>query len=574
MDKKVFWRAIGCILGCFVLYVFFSFPSWREPIMGDEVTVANWIKSFGDSTIKNYFIRDGDRLFGMWHPPTYAYLVSLIGKFTVINEASIRMIGVTSFLISLVLIYAIASGLSRKDDKRELIAILSCLIYTLNPLAVKGSILIDLDVILHVAVLALILALVRYRYRENSHKGLLVCIALFTVTLCIKLSTPVILIMSIFVYQFLRREWGKLIYTLKIAAAGIFSALIIWLIYCRAHNIDFFSIFAVPLSVGSYIPLIKSPGKEGWLVLARNIWSPFMWCSPAFIILGVIGFWRNLRTQTENDSLMTPAQFAFYGLLIFTVYMFVGGVSHSFPKYHYAIVPIFSVLAASVVIKNIKPDRQLFLNTAVLISILILYDIYLVKDPIYLISYALKESVISASRGSVFAVAIEWIARMALLLLTIPIAFLFYMNRKTRGALILALFVSMLASNIALLFIQRGAVYNTVYCYGGRGMRGAADIVMSNTAPGDIILAPPEIVLLSGKNIFSYMTAKNLRSKDMFLDMLKQDDVNCVVYGISGNTSEQYKHIFYAKDVKAILNEKYLRHEAGSYTVWVKRKQG
>ena len=570
MDKKVFWRAVCCILGCFMLYIFFSFPSWREPVMGDEVNIAIWIKGFNNRAVFDYFIRDGDRLFGMWHPPTYAYLASLIGNFTVINESAIRMIGVVSYLISVILIYAITCGLFRKNSEKELIAILSCLIYTLNPLAIKGSLLIDIDVILNAAVLALILSLVRCRYRENSRKDLFICIVLFTATLCIKLSTPAILMMSILAYQLMRREWGKLMYTLKIAIAGIFSATIIWLVYCRAHSIDFFSIFAVPMAVGSYISLINSQGKEGWLILARNIWSPFMWCSPAFIILGVIGFWRNFRTQTEDDSLVPPAQFAFYGLLVFVIYMFVGGVSHSFPKYHYAMVPIFSVLASIAVIKNIKPDKKFLLNTAILITILILYDIYLVKDPIYLISYALKESVISGNGGSIFAVAIKWAASTFFLLLTIPIAFLFYRKKKARGAFISALLAAMLASNISLLFIQRGAVYNTVYCYGASGVRETVDLVTSNTAPGDIIFAPPEIILLSERNMYSYGTAKNVRSKDMFLDMLKQGGLNCIVYGISGNTVDQYRRIFYAEDIRVLLNKKYLPHEIGSYMVWLK----
>lgn len=572
MDKKVFWRAVCCILGCFMLYIFFSFPSWHEPVMGDEATVGIWIKEFNNKAVYDYFIREGDKLFGMWHPPAYPYLASFVGKFTAINESTIRTIGVVSFLISVILIYAIAYSFFRKYGEKEPMAILSCLIYTLNPLAVKGSLLIDIDVIMNVAVLAFILALVRCRYRENSRKELFVCIALFTATLCIKLSTPVILMMAILTYQLMRRDWGRLLFTLKIAAAGVFSAFIIGSIYYRANNMDFFSILTVPLSVGNYIPLIKSPGKEGWLVLARNIWSPFMWCSPAFIILGIIGIWKSLKTHVEDNFFMSPVLFAFYGLLIFVIYMFVGGVTHSFPKYHYAITPVFSVLAAGVIIRNIKSDKSFIIKTAILVSAFVLYDIYFVKDPIYLVSYTLKEAVISGNGGSVLAVAMEWTARIALLLLTIPIALLFYMKRKIRGAFVSALFASMLAFNISMLLIQRAAPYNTVYCYGASGVKETSGFVMSNTSPDDIILAPSEILFLSDRNLRSYGMGNAIRSKDAFLNMLYEGRVNCIVYGITGNTAEQYKRIFCTEEIKSFLGKKYSRHDIGSYTVWLKIK--
>jgi hypothetical protein len=54
--------------------------------------------------------------------------------------------------------------------------------------------------------------------------------------------------------------------------------------------------------------------------------------------------------------------------------------------------------------------------------------------------------------------------------------------------------------------------------------------------------------------------------------MLKEGGVNCIVYGISGNTVDQYKRIFSAKDVRAFLSKEYSGRVIGSYTVWIKNK--
>jgi len=570
MDKRFWLRAVSRITGCWILYLFFSFPSWRDPVMGDEVTVVLWAKSLKYRFITEYFINNGDALFANWHPPTYAYLIGLLGNFTSFNEMAMRSIGILFFLISLALIYAITLELFRKDERRESMASLACFIYALTPFAVKGSMLIDLDIILNVAVLAFILALVLYRHNENSPKKFFLCAALFAVTLSIKNSTPLILVASIFAYQLLRREWKKSLCTVKIAVAGLFLSVVIRLIYCYINKLDFFGIYKQLAQAALYSPLIKYGIKGGWLVLARNVWTPIMWTSPSFAIMAFIGIWEILQTRADDNSLMPAPQFAFYGLVVSVTYALFGGVTHSFPKYHYACVPIFAVLAAAIFIKKVRINKRLLIQMAILFFILLLYNIYFVKDLLYPINYALKEAIIAGNNSAVLAIIKKEAISIVLLLLTIPVAFLFYVRRSVKEAFFIALLITLFASNVSLLSIQRASDYNTVYCYGAKGVREAADLVLSNTSFRDPIFAPREILLLSRRGLSSYTMPMN--NKEKFLNRLKTGDIKCVIYGISGNTVEQYKHIFYAEDVRDYLNKKYLPHEAGSYTVWIRKK--
>jgi hypothetical protein len=177
---------------------------------------------------------------------------------------------------------------------------------------------------------------------------------------------------------------------------------------------------------------------------------------------------------------------------------------------------------------------------------------------------------IAGNNSAVLAIIKKEAISIVLLLLTIPIAFLFYVRRSVKEAFFIALLITLFASNVSLLSIQGAADYNTVYCYGAKGVREAADLVLSNTSFRDPIFAPQEILLLSRRGLTSYTIPMN--NKEKFLDRLKLGDIKCVIYGISGNTVEQYKHIFNAQDVQDCLSKKYLRHEAGSYTVWIRKK--
>jgi len=542
--------------------------------MGDEVYAVLWAKALNDKSIVEYFINNGNAFFANWHPPTYVYLIGVLGNFTSFNEMAMRSIGIISFLISLALIYAITLELFRKDERKSSAAYLACIIYALNPLAVRGSLLIDIEVILNPAVLAFMLALIFYRHDEYSPKKFFLCAALFAVTLSIKYSTPLILMASMFTYQLLRREWKKMLYTAGIVAAGLFLAMIVRFVYCRMNNLDFFGIYRYIAQAPGYIPLVRYGGKEAWLVLARNICTPIIWCSPPFMIMAFIGLWKILKARADDNSLMPAPQFAFYGLVVSVVYIFFGGVTHSFPKYHYASVPVLAILAASIFIKNVRIDRRLLAQMAILFFILLLYNICFVKDLLYPINYALKEAMISGNSSIVSAIIRKEAVRILLLLLTIPAVFLFYARKNVREAFFIALLVTLFASNVSLLSIQGAADYNTVYCYGAKGVREAADFVLSNTSLRDTIFAPQEILLLSKRDLPSYaMTERNRDNKEDFLNILKLGDIKCVIYGISGNMVEQYKRIFQDSGVRAFLNKTYSCHEIGSYTVWLKRKE-
>ena len=571
MNKNIYWpKAFFWILGCFVLYLFLSFSSWHEPIMGDEVTYALSMKALNDKSITEFFINHGNTLFGRWYPPSYPYLIALPGRFFGVNQFTARAVNMSLFLISLILVYGIASELFKKSKKAREIAMLACIIYSLNPLAVRGSMLIDVDgTLLNVALLFVIYLLARDRLEVIPLKKIFIyAIALF-MTFWAKTTTPTLLVGSLIMYRLLNRDRRKLLDVFKLVFLCSFIFCAAWFLYSRAGSRPFSDIFLVPWSVfKSYF--IQGRSIKNWTMIARNIWTVFIWCSPSFVILGLLSLIKIFKEKTVDNSLMSRRQFAFYGVIVFLFYLVVGGVSHSFPKHHFAMMPVFSILISFLLVSDIHFDRDLIRRIGVVVVLLIIYNYYVIGDPLYMVNYALKENIIMSGGSSTPLFMTKAIIAFALLVLTIPIAYLFFAKEKIPKAYLLSLFSTALAFNISLTFIQLKADYNTVYCYGARGVRETAEFVRTHTDVSDRIFAPLEIIWLANEDLSSYLFGPDLWDQDIFLQAIKEDDTQCVVYGITGNTVEQYRRIFHTGEVQQFLKDNYMRRDIGSYTVWYK----
>jgi hypothetical protein len=298
-----------------------------------------------------------------------------------------------------------------------------------------------------------------------------------------------------------------------------------------------------------------------------------VWCSPSFILLSLVAAWDTLREDAADGALMSLKQLAWYGLVVLFFYLIVGGTAYSFPKYHFAILPIFSILIAVYLSKEISFNRQVFRRSAVVVLVFLIYGVFIVKDPLYLINYALKENIVLAGGASQYKIVFKAVMQFILSVLAIPIGFLLFRWLKEKKALLLSLGVTIIGLNLALSLVQSKAAYNTVYCYGAKGVKEAADFVRTHTNIKEPISAPPEIIWLANDNVSSYVISKpdNLKSPEIFLRTVRESHVQCVVYGITGNTLGQYRFVLNSDQVQRFLENGYIRHSIGSYTIWIKK---
>jgi hypothetical protein len=556
----------GTVIACFTLYLLFSFSSWKEPIMGDEVNIGLAARGITDPAISGFFRQEGQSTFGLWHPPGYFHILALSWE-TIpgSRELAARIPGLLFFLLSLFLIYRIAYELPGNEKDKRRSAMVACALFAVNPLAVRGSLLLDIDgTLLNLLILVFIYAMVKTRGDRVSALRLAWLCVLFAATLWAKLTTPSILALSLLAGMALKKESDYALKAAVVVVNGAVLFLATWLAYSWLHRIDFFIIFAVPRSV---IQMFFTQHASGGISpFVRNIWTLAVWTSPAFLLLSALSLAGPLKEKAPRVSLFSERDLALYGLCVAVVYLFVGGVTHSFPKYHFVALPVFCVLVARLLVRESALEKQrllLFCGTFAFLA-----AVYLLSgDPLYTINYALKERIALGQETA--SVVIKAVIQSSLIFIA-PAAALFI--PWARKNILVFLLACALSFNISLSLQQQLARYNTVYCYGAQGVREAGQFVRLHAASQELAIAPQEILWIGNENLASYGAASSLANPDAFMRRIRDNAVGIVAYGITGNTLEQYRRIFNDPTVTAFLHQDYDRFTIGSYTVWLRRR--
>ncbi|MFC1699957.1 ArnT family glycosyltransferase [Candidatus Omnitrophota bacterium] len=563
---------VGVIACCFAVYLLLSHSSWQEPLMGDHIELMLSAKGYTEPSTMAYFLNLGERDFGLSHPPLYTHLMSGLGKFFGLNRITVRAIGIAAFLLTLILIYLLALELFEKTDKKKHIALTACILYSINPFVIRGSLLIDQDgSLLNMVLVLLIYFLALDIYKRNILKRNLLYGLLFALALWIKFVTPMLLIVSIIIYCLLRKDFSRVVQVIKFAVVGLFLFSASWYLYCVVNQRGFFDLFYRYFLIAAEIISGRDRGIN-FAALARNIWAPSMWYSPSLMLLAFIAIRKIFKEKNVCSSIMCVRQFAFFGALVFIFYLFIGGVSHSFPKYHCAMLPVFTILIAALMMKELVLNKILLIKLTIVTGVLIVCYMYFVGDPLHLINYALKEDIILNGGIHAKQILIQELIACAILFITVPIAYVVF-KRLTSKAFILALLVTGIAFNISLGAVQCRADYNTVYCYGAQKVTEAAEYIRAHSESTDQILAPMEFVWLTNENLFSYRISRFSKywgNKEKFLLLLNENDIEIVAYGICANTIDQYRSVFTTKEVAAFLDDNYSLSQIGPYSIWKK----
>lgn len=121
--------------------------------------------------------------YGMWHPPLYIYLGSLALRFMPLTPENSHLLRYLNLVFSIG-VFAGMLFLSREiyPSFHRQVFLLALLLYTLNPLAVRGSVLIDYNAALGPATAIWFIIAYLYGIRRNSWWGLIIStiVLLFT----------------------------------------------------------------------------------------------------------------------------------------------------------------------------------------------------------------------------------------------------------------------------------------------------------------------------------------------------------------------------------------------------------
>jgi hypothetical protein len=264
---------------------------------------------------------------------------------------------------------------------------------------------------------------------------------------------------------------------------------------------------------------------------------------------------------------------ASYGLCVALTYMVIGGVTHSFPKYHLTVMPALVIAAAYYWVGALRGARVPAVSMGLAFVALVIFYVAAVQDPLYTVNYALREDLILREGRSTMKILAREAMQVCLIIAPVALGWGWWRMRRAPRPLLLSLAVTALAWNVALSVTQARAPYQTVYCYGATGVREASAFIRAHTDPARPIFAAPEFVELANGSRLSY-TLNNPHSSLMrgpaeFIEGLRQRRIPCVAYGIASNTVAQHRKIFNDPRVREFLRQEYVRHDFGSNTVWL-----
>jgi hypothetical protein len=507
------------------------------------------------------------------HPPFYADVLRLVYQVFGIDNSGFRLVGIVCFLIDLILIYYLSQEIF-KDRRR---GILASLIFVLHPLAIQGSLLLDIDNTV-LTVLLMLTCLYYVKEADNfSLKNKIFLSLLFFVSLWAKLGTPFILMGSIILFHLFKKEKIKALEIFFVSIGAILIFLLVLKIDSAVWGFSFGSVF----KRGSYIIAkgIEKGSLSAMPELTLRILRVFLWLGPYLIILWIVNIIKRLRDiLTKKEQLNFNDLLIIYSVFICVFYILIGGTSFGFAKYHYPMLPILSIIIANAILsldlKNFKRYLALYLLlTAVFLFINKIFS----GDLLYQVNYTLRKiGIFSPTRLPDFYKDFAKRTIFYFLPFILGMFLVRLIIRKESWFKIFSFLAisCILLNNLCFNFYLRNSKYFTTYCYGRdiaefkRVAELCQDIAKKNKNAK--IIAPEDLLEYAGQKIFlGYEELWN--DRDKFLQAIKDKRVKAVIYNFTFNALFSYKEIFFNPDVEYALKNNYSLLVLGEYHIWARK---
>ena len=558
---------------CVLIYIVFVIFSMGEPLLGDSPYFLFSAKVFNNEALQSYF----PQIVGVDHPTLYVHILALVDRLIGLNPVSARSIGILSFIATLALIYVVAQNVFKEGKNIFPVGLIAVFLYAINPMAIQGSLLPDNDT----TILTPLLLLFIYFFvkLKGKNRGFLLGI-FFGFILWVKLTTLFILIPAIFTFYSLR---GKFREGFKESGLVLFIGLVLFVIswgsYCyftkRPYLFPLVHLRNIFLA-GSPL-FIYSSGNKVILNTARIALRIILYASPFYFLIFFKSFWYRLREFILRRERHSVDFLFILGLTLFCAYLFVGGLTHSFPKYHYPFLSLSAILIAGFIADKVKFQRKHLLLYGLMAASIVSYNIFLVGDFLYFSDYALRESLIMT--GKITDEAAKNLV-IQLVLYVFPFLLIFVILKVKKASLVFyrTVFIWTVASCLSMNILQARADYHTVYCYGGRGTKEMVSLVRKMKTRSKSIVTTQDIFYNIDEKEF--LTSPGYRfppaifsSSKKFMEVIEDKKPDFVIFSISSNTVKQYQAVFNNLEVVNLLKKYFSREEIGSYTIWV-RKEG
>lgn len=523
----------------------------RQPLIEDEAEFAEVAQSYISDGLPLAH-KAGEITTIVHHPQLYHLMLSaasLAGG----SEWGGRFLGVLCLLVCAWL----AMRLARTMWENREVGLAAAVMVLLCPLCLRGALLLDIDnTLLPLLCLGFLVVLIGGG-EQPSRSQIFGLMLLFGLGLLTKLTTPVLLIVPLWIFW----GWKRRNAMVQVILGGVVLFGITWVAFCVWRGLN-------PLD--PFWRLIER-GSSGMGLTAANVITELgkrlvryvLWVSPF-----LVGLLLMPRAASRNSR----AQAALWWFVIVNVlfYWLIGGHAYGFPRYHVPAVMVALVLLSPAVANGWQSLGGRNWARWILLIVGAGFLWLISGDGFYPFYTYPEASALGKVDGLGFASQIVQImVGVAIVAAIVVTAWRIRFHTFWRGVGVLSavmLFPWWVSQDISM----AQASYNTAYLYGESGIMEASGILEISLGAGMEIIAPKDVTYYTEYR-FPHRVLGAVCDRGDLVEALRDSEVCALVYrdshwidGISGPRLR-------SEDVRKALQASYQSCNAGNFNIWVRR---
>ena len=550
MKSKYPWALVSLLI---IFYLIIIHALVSKPVIGWEGLA--W------DQIMHVFKHEYGAIDLFIHPTFFGYFGALNFKLFGPGEASFRLMGIFSFLGTLLLLPFLVRYLLGGENY-SFPAAAAVILFALSPLGVQGSLTNDMtDTGLLVFATTVFFTVYYAFYNAGTAKKILVLGAVYGFCLCTKVTTSLALPLAIFIFYGLRKTWREAcLLSLGLFAVGMLVFSLSWLLNCLFidRTAEFFSPFIyVFTSFSGSARQANQGGLAQWLNWLLTAFRMGMWLTPFFLILLAVAVFYQARQFISRKIIHEENQLLVYSAMVFFVYLYANAIIQGgFPKYIAPVLPLLCVYIG-ITLYRLSDNRSIYWFWGVVFFGGCFYYYYVIGDALYP-TFLMREY--SYMNHSIFPLLAGFGVKE--LLFPVALAGAVFLAKKYSPRQML-ICVSLCANNAATLAAQSKAAYATGEAYGSEGAGVVKQFYLKNKM---IYVCREGVVATVDKVEFRTIPAMAWNDAAAFYAFMEQRRPQSFVYGLACNTIAQMR-IMETSPIREYLDQNYHRTIAGEYVL-------
>lgn len=545
-SDRLWW--VSLLVAAVMVVIVSGIGFLRQPLIEDEVEYAEVARSYISNGQPLAHV--SGQVEAVLHHPQLYHLMIAVASVVGGAEWGGRCLGVILLLASAWLGGLLAKAIWSESN----VGLVAAILILLCPLCFRGAYLLDIDnTLLPVVSLGFLVVAV-----QQGKRRILILTGLFAVALWIKLTTPLLLLIPLWMLWG-GKQWRHVV---LVAVVGFLLFAITWVGFCHWKELPVMGPLWHLIGKGSSGMGLTWGNVMG--ELGKRLVRYVLWLSP-FLFLWLF---KPLPKSKLRRALLALGCFVIINLVF---YWFVGGHAFGFPRYQIPAVMVAIVLLAPLVSKGWEELGVLVLWRWVIVTGGTAFFLWSVGDVLFpFYSFPERFVIDDITRWDLIGYTIRVLIALLVFFAIVSLVWKSKFRTLRQGVVMLSvvvLFPWWVSQDLAM----ANASYNTGYLYGEQGIREVGELLGQTLYDGQVIVASKDVAYYSGYR-FPHKVLGNLCEQEDLSAILISDSVGAMVYR-RGQIIDSVTGPCLASDkVRAILDTYYKGIRIGDFDVWLRRE--